>query len=157
VADVVDLSGLLDKIQGFPPLRRVLLATAGTLQGTLSAYFGAPVTIDVLDQWVDGDVMHRTVDLVCKERRLVACHADAVVRVEDARMRELIVERSIGLGQIAALLGVRTNFELDDVGADGAHFWRTYRLWGDGFEYRITETFADDLYPAGVAARRESA
>ena len=30
-------------------------------------------------------------------------------------MRELIVERSIGLGQIAALLGVRTNFELDEV------------------------------------------
>ena len=78
---------------------------------------------------------------MCKERRLIACRADTVVHVEDDRMRELIVERSIGLGQIAALLGVRTNFELDDVGEDDAWFWRHYRLWGDGFEYRITETF----------------
>ena len=51
-------------------------ATAGTLQGTLSAYFGAPVTVEVVSQRVDGDTVHRAVDLVCKERGLVACRAD---------------------------------------------------------------------------------
>jgi chorismate-pyruvate lyase len=149
MADVVDLSRPLETIQGFPPLRRVLLATAGTLQGTLSAYFGAPVTVEVRSQRVDagGATVHRVVDLVCKERRLVACRADALVHVEDPRMRELIVEGSIGLGQIAVLLGVRTTFELDEVGEDDGHFWRRYRLWGDGFEYRITERFDQDLYP----------
>ena len=76
MADVVDLPALLDRIQGFPPLQRVLLATAGTLQGTLSAYFGAPVTVEVVSQTVEGEAMHREVDLVCKERDLVACSAD---------------------------------------------------------------------------------
>jgi hypothetical protein len=149
VADVVDLARLLETIEGFPPVRRVLLATAGTLQGTLSAYFGAPVTVEVRSQRIDADgvTVHRAVDLVCKERRLVACRAEALVHVEDGAMRELIVEGSVGLGQIAALLGVRTGFELDEVGEDDRQFWRRYRLSGDGFEYRITERFDQELYP----------
>ena len=61
MADVVDLPALLAQLQGFPPLQRVLLATAGTLQGTLSAYFGAPVTVDVVSQSVRGDSVHREV------------------------------------------------------------------------------------------------
>jgi chorismate-pyruvate lyase len=146
MADVVDLPALLDRIQGFPPLQRVLLATAGTLQGTLSAYLGAPVTVDVVSQKVDGEAIHREVNLVCKERDLVACAATTEIRVADARMRQLIIERSIGLGQIVALLGERTNFELDEVGDEPDRFWRRYRMWGDSFDYVITETFPKELY-----------
>ena len=146
MADIVDLPALLDRIQGFPPLQRVLLATAGTLQGTLSAYLGAPVTVDVVSQTVDGEAIYREVDLVCKERDLVACSAATEIRVDDARMRQLIIERSIGLGQIVTLLGERTNFELDEVGDEPDRFWRRYRMWGDSFHYVITETFPTELY-----------
>ena len=146
MADVVDLPALLDRIQGFPPLQRVLLATAGTLQGTLSAYLGAPVTVDVVSQTVAGEAIHREVDLVCKERDLVACSATTEIRVDDARMRQLIIERSIGLGQIVTLLGERTNFELDEVGDEPDRFWRRYRMWGDSFHYVVTETFPTELY-----------
>ena len=146
MADIVDPARLLEQLRGFSPLRRVLLATAGTLQGALSAYFGAPVTVDVVSQDADHGVMHRTVDLVCKDRRLVACRATTEIDVADPRIREMIVERNLGLGQIATLLGVRTSFELDEVGQEASTFWRTYRLWGEGFRFRITETFPAELY-----------
>jgi len=146
VADIVDLPALLAQLQGFPPLQRVLLATAGTLQGTLSAYFGAPVTVDVVSQTVRDDSVHREVALVCKEQDLVACRASTEIQVADERMRQLIIERSIGLGQIVALLGGDAQFELDEVGDEPGEFWRRYRMWGDGFAYVITETFPKDLY-----------
>lgn len=146
MADIVDLPALLAQLQGFPPLQRVLLATAGTLQGTLSAYLGAPVTVDVVSQTVRGDSVHREVALVCKEQDLVACRASTEIRVADQRMRQLIIERSIGLGQIVALLGGDAQFELDEVGDEPGEFWRRYRMWGDSFGYVITETFPKDLY-----------
>jgi hypothetical protein len=147
VADIVDPSHLLHVLRDFSPLRRVLLATAGTLQGTLSAYFGAPVTVEVVSQTADGDVMQRTVDLVCAARDLAVCRAATEIHVADAGIREMIVERRIGLGQIAALVGVPTSFELDEAAQEERTFWRTYRLWGDEFEFRITETFPCQLYP----------
>jgi chorismate-pyruvate lyase len=146
MADVVDPTRLLDTIKGFSPWQRVLLGTAGTLQGTLSAYFGAPVTVEVRAQHVDGNDLHREVDLVCKERRLVACSAVSDIHVDDARMRELIIERNIGLGQISALLDLRTTFELLDAGRDDGTFWREYLLSGERFRYRIHERFPTDLY-----------
>jgi hypothetical protein len=146
VADIVDLAGLLEQIRSFPPLQRMLLGTAGTLQGTLSAYFGAPVTIEVRSQTLRGSAVHREVDLVCKELDLVACSANTEVEVEDEQIRELIADGSIGLGQIVALLGVRATFELTDVGGDATTFWRIYHLAGDGFDYTITETFPAWLY-----------
>jgi chorismate-pyruvate lyase len=148
MADIVDLPALLAQVQGFTPLQRVLLATAGTLQGTLSAYLGAPVTVDVVSQTVRGDAVHREVELVCKERDLVACRATTEIRVSDERIRQLIVERSIGLGQIIALLDERAAFELEEVADQPDTFWRRYRMWGDSFDYLITETFPKDLYAA---------
>lgn len=148
MADIVDLPALLEQIRGYTPLQRMLLATAGTLQGGLSAYFGAPVTIDVRSQAIRGTTVHREVDLVCKELDLVVCAATAEIEVRDERIRELIADGSVGLGQIVALLGVRATFELADVGHDRVAFWRRYRMAGDGFEYVITETFPAHLYDA---------
>jgi hypothetical protein len=76
----------------------------------------------------------------------VACRASTEIRVADQRMRQLIIERSIGLGQIVALLGGDAQFELDEVGDEPGEFWRRYRMWGDSFGYVITETFPKDLY-----------
>ncbi|HKE74818.1 MAG TPA: hypothetical protein VKB57_14450 [Acidimicrobiales bacterium] len=146
MADIVDLSALLEQIRGFSPLQRILLATAGTLQGALSAYFGAPVTIEVRSQSLQHTTVHREVDLVCKELDLVACSAVTEIEVRDPRIRELIADGTVGLGQIVALLGVRANFELVDVGSDDGTFWRRYHMAGDGFDYLITETFPVWLY-----------
>ena len=73
--------------------------------------------------------------------------ATTTIHVADPAIRDLIVEQRLGLGQIAALIGVPTSFELDEAAQEGRSFWRTYRLWGDGFEFRITETFLSHLYP----------
>ena len=75
------------------------------------------------------------------------CGATTAIHVDDPDIRKLIVERRLGLGQIAALVGAPTLFELDDAAQEDGSFWRTYRLWGDGFEFRITETFPGHLYP----------
>lgn len=150
MADIVDLPRLLGTLRGFSPLRRVLLANTGTLQGALSAYFGAPVTVEVTSQRVDGDAIERVVDLVCKELGVVACHAETTATVRDLRIRQLLTETGMGIGQITALLGLRTTFELDDAGEGGGMFWRAYRLYGEGFDYRITEVFQADLYDGGA-------
>ncbi len=39
--------------------------------------------------------------------------------------------------------------ELEQAAQDVDTFWRRYRMWGRGFEFRITETFPDHLYPDG--------
>src|SRR5262245_50362707 len=124
-----------------------MLANAGTLQGTLSAYFGAPVTVEVTAQTIDGDEVHRSVDLVCRDKDLTVCSANTVIHVADAGIRALIAEQRLGLGQIAALLNVPTSFTLEAAAKGEQEFWRTYRMWGDGFEFRITETFPSSLYP----------
>jgi hypothetical protein len=102
--------------------------------------------VDVVSQTVRGESVHREVELVCKERDQVVCRATTEIRVADERMRQLIIERSVGLGQIVALLGESAQFELDQVADEPGRFWRRYRMWGDSFSYVITETFPKDLY-----------
>jgi hypothetical protein len=75
------------------------------------------------------------------------CHAATAIHVADDGIRAMIAERRIGLGQIAALVGVPTSFELDEAAQEETSFWRAYRLWGDQFEFRIIETFPGHLYP----------
>lgn len=147
MAEIVDPAGLLQVLHGFSPVRRVLLSTAGTLQGTLSAYFAAAVTVVVTAQSEDGASMQRDVELICADEGIVVCRASTAITVEEPAIRSMIAEQRLGLGQIAALLGARTTFVLDAAGQDAVSFWRAYRLVGDGFQFRITETFANDLYP----------
>jgi hypothetical protein len=147
MAEIIDPTRLLALLNDFGPLRRILLGTAGTLQGTLSAYFRSPVTIAVTAQTVQQETIHRATDLACAELGVVACTAETTIHVSDSTVRELVVERRHGLGQIAVLLGVPTSFELEQAAQDVDRFWRRYRMWGSGFEFRITETFPDHLYP----------
>lgn len=148
MADVVDLEGVLAKLRPFSPLRRLLLATAGTLQGTLSGYFGSPVSVAVREQRVSEEgFFHRVVDLVCDAHNVAVCRAVSEVEVTDSRIHELVSQRHIGLGQISAALDLPTSFTLHDAGADDSSFWRHYRLVGAGFAYDITERFPMPLYP----------
>ncbi len=146
MAEIVDQQSVLDKIRQFRPLWRLLLATPGTLQGTLSAYFGAPITIEVVSQDIRGGRICRAVNLVCRSRDMVVCRAETEISVENEEIRRMIEDKDIGLGRIIAMLNVPANFELDEVGRQNGTFWRNYRLSGDGFEYAIREEFPMLLY-----------
>jgi hypothetical protein len=149
MADVIDSEGMIAMLRPFSPLRRVLLAATGTLQGTLSAFWASPVSVRLLSQEPDPDLEHvrREVDLVCEGLDLVVCHADTTIHVTDHAVDTLLRESSLGIGQIISILGRRTTFSLQDVGQDDVHFWRSYRMWGEGFDYHITESFEQRLYP----------
>lgn len=143
------MKGTLDTLRGFGPIRRVILATPGTLQGTLTAYFGSQVGVEVRFQDDQRDDKHftREVDLVCREPERVVCTARTDVRVEDEEIRRMLRARRIGLGQIVELLRVSTTFELEEVGGNDESFWRVYALRGTGLVCRIREEFPAALYP----------
>lgn len=137
---------ILGKLGGFSPLQRVLLATAGTLQSTLSAYFQKPVTVRVREQTlVDSYEMTRVVDLVCDGEAV--CSAWSTIITVDASIRGAIRERGLGLGQILMIKGLAPSFDLLETGQDEKEFYRVYRLEAPGVTYRIKEVFRKELYP----------
>ncbi len=146
MAEITDQAQMLEKLAGFSPLRRLLLAVPGTLQSTLSAYFGHPVTVAVLSQGPQGAVIRRAVNLVCETLGMVVVRAVTDITVDDPHVRSLVETQAMGLGQIVASLEARTSFELEDVGRGAGTFWRRYRLEGPGFTYLIREEFPMILY-----------
>jgi hypothetical protein len=150
MAEILHLDEVLEKLKGLSPLHRMLMATAGTLQTTLAAYFGEPVDVVVGDQSEEEDgegaVLLRDVQLVCRNSQTVACRAHTRIEVRNDLVLKLIRERNIGLGQICETLGLRATFVLDEVGLDDANLWRNYRLEGPGFCYRIREDLPRELY-----------
>ncbi|HEY1636474.1 MAG TPA: hypothetical protein VGF64_17070 [Acidimicrobiales bacterium] len=146
MAEALDPEGMLRTIARFPPVARVLMATVGTLQGTLSAYFATPVLIRVIDQH-RGDAGHyeRHTDLYRKDTGQVVCRASATLEVDRKDLRELIDARIHGLGQILTVLDIAAAFELEDVGNDRV-LWRRYRLSGEGFLFVISEHFAPEAF-----------
>jgi hypothetical protein len=149
LAEILNPQRVLRMLHGFGPLRRVILATPGTLQGTLSAWFGTQVDVVVRSQSDLRDHKHfvREVDLVCRDPHVVACRARSEIDVESEEIRTLIQERRIGLGQISVGLGVHTAFDLEAAGTSPDGFWRRYTLEGPGFLYRIHEAFPGALFP----------
>lgn len=150
MAEILHLEEVLEKLGDLKPLHRMLMATAGTLQTTLAAYFGEPVDVEVGEQseedGEEGTTLLRDVALVCRNSRAVACRAHTRIEATNDLILKLIRERNIGLGQICETLGIRATFVLDDVGLDDATLWREYRLEGPGFCYRIREELPRELY-----------
>ena len=124
MAEILDLEGTLATLRDFGPLRRVILSTPGTLQGTLTAYFGSQVEVDVRFQDDSRDEKHftREVDLLCRKNEAVVCRARTDVIVEDEDLRRMLCERKMGLGQIIELLRIPCGFELEEVGSDAESF-----------------------------------
>lgn len=113
MAEIVDKQDLLEKIRPFSPLRRVLLATPGTLHATLSAFVGTPIGVQVKRQQEAAG----TVSLVLLDLELEVCSASTKARVTDPQMRRLLWERTLGIGRIAAMLGASAG--LLPAGVDG--------------------------------------
>ena len=155
MAEIVDQGAVLRAVADFPPLQRILLAVPGTLQSTLSAYFAAPVEVEVERQVADGAILRRDVSLVRREPYLVVCRASSDLTLEDPWIRALVEERRLGIGHIVRHLGVEASFTLDEVGREREGFWRRYALFGPGFRYAIRETFPGHLYDAAMAPDTE--
>lgn len=152
MAEIYPVEDVLQKLAKFTPLRRILLATAGTNQSTLSAYHGNPVMIEVTKQERgDGDSVlkwWRSVDLYMErdDGRVVVCRADSEIGLKNPRALELVKAETLGLGQIMEFLGIRPAFKLVEVGQDDSSFWRVYTLEGAGITYQIREDFPAELY-----------
>ena len=145
LAEYIEVAQTLDKVKDFTPLQRILLTATGTLQGVLSAYFGQQVRVVVRKQAVeDRWVVHRVADLMAGE--LVVCHADSQITLTLDKVREELLAKQKGIGQILEALGIRPEFRLLEVGRGDGDFWRVYKLEGPGVVYRITETFPEGLF-----------
>ena len=144
--EIVPIDEVLTKVQHFSPLQRILLTTAGTLQSTLAAYFGSPVTVAVITQRAQGyKVYSRQVELRCQGRAV--CDAYSTLTIEKANIRKAVEAKKIGIGQILEAAGLRPKFTLIVVEQSPIAFWRHYTLEVPGVTYQIQETFRKELYP----------
>ncbi len=152
MADVVEIEQALAVVQDFKPLQRVLLTCTGTLQGTLSAWFGGPMEIAVveqarmenLDKGSPSQIHHRTIEMRHKAQCVMKAESAIYTARED--VRALVLERKLGLGQIMEKLGIRPEFKLIEAAQDDEHFWRVYKLHAPDVTYTIKETFPQCHY-----------
>ncbi|HSE83714.1 MAG TPA: hypothetical protein VLB01_04115 [Thermodesulfobacteriota bacterium] len=145
MSEIVLTEKELKDLEEFNRLQRILLVTTGTLQGTLCAYFGVPISVQVVSQEECNSVhFFRKTNLICKET--VVCRATSDIVVFDPNIRDLIREQKYGLGQILRMAGVRPSFRFKETGQDDSTFWRSYELQAPGVLYQIKEEFPKELY-----------
>lgn len=152
MAEIYPIEDVLKKLESFTPLRRILLATAGTNQATLSVYHGKPVMIEVTEQVYTefGGLpkWDRSVNLFVEEgsEQVVVCRAKSVICATNLKVKNMIKGETMGIGQIMEYMGIRPAFQLTEVGKDDSIFWRVYTLEGPGITYSIREEFPVELY-----------
>ena len=146
MAELLGITQALEMLRphGFTPLQRLLLCQTGTLQSTLSAYFGRETRVRVVHQRDNYGVIHRLAQLRVGAR--VVCEANSCLDITREDVRQKVLEGRMGIGRVLEAMGVRTSFKLLEVGQDERSFWRTYNLEAPGVHYRITELFSRTLY-----------
>jgi hypothetical protein len=144
MSELIEITRALELVKEFNPLQRVLLTCAGTLQGTLSAFFGQEIGVRVIMQEESGGELIRAAQLHTPQ--LIVCTANSQLTVTRPDVLEKVLSQEIGIGQVLAVLDVRPAFDLLEVGQDASNFWRTYRLAAPGVVYRISESFSQALY-----------
>lgn len=145
MAELIEITRALEKVERFTPLQRILLLSAGTLQGTLSAFFGKEILVRVTQQSEDANhVIHRSADL--HDRNVVVCTAESQIEILRADIRAEVMAGTTGIGQVLEMHGIRPSFELDRVEQDDRWFHRLYVLRAPGVVYHIRETFPQILY-----------
>lgn len=109
----------------FSPLERILLAANGNLQRILSAYYNAPVTVQVIKCLRSPDspctptpdrpvIYDRLVSLHCLNS--VFCLASSSISISAPRIVALIESKSIGIGQLFRHFNALPEFQLLDCG-----------------------------------------
>ena len=146
---IVEVERALEMVQQFHPIQRVFLTCTGTLQGTLSAWFGGPMQIHVIAQTQEGRlnldwVARRVIKMEFHGRCMMK--AESVITTSREDVRDLLLEKQLGLGQIMEKLGIRPEFKLVEANQDYETFWRVYQLLGSGVTYRIREEVPQCYY-----------
>ena len=150
--ELANITEALKLLEGFSPLQRVLLTCTGTLQGTLSAYFGEPVEVQVINQLtLRLGRYSRRVRLFTPSNNHSVCYAYSSIITTSPEVIDLIETQKLGLGQILAQLGLKPTFTLKKVSQNEAEFSRDYELASsvDGqpiVNYQINEVFPKGLY-----------
>lgn len=133
----------------FTPMERVVLTANGNLQRIMSAYYGAPVSVDVKKcNKVNSsyDMLYdREVDLIMGGQ--VFCTAVGRIELLDRSCVEAIEGKKIGVGQLFRYLGALPRFVLLEAGRkeDGV-LWRKYSLSCDQLKCEFTETFTTGFW-----------
>ncbi|KAI8833230.1 hypothetical protein BJ741DRAFT_612404 [Chytriomyces cf. hyalinus JEL632] len=139
--------------EDFGPLERVLITANGNVQRIISAYYNAPVSVDIIRNTpiassptsISGNEMNvlaafdREVHICCKGQ--VFCKAYSHIHVSSEACLELVVGQKMGIGQLFRAKGVAPNFELKSSGQNETCFWRVYCLSMPGFFSEIKEVF----------------
>ncbi|TPX35353.1 hypothetical protein SmJEL517_g02203 [Synchytrium microbalum] len=139
----------------FTPMQRILLTANGNVQRILSAYYNAPVTVDILfNEKIAGStenciMFNRSVDI--KVNKYTCCRATSTVSIYDPAYLKLVEEDGVGIGQLFRYLNILPEFQLLEVGRDDGvaggvgGFWRRYILSAAGVKkvesrvYRVLE------------------
>lgn len=152
MAELIEITRGLEMVKSFSPMKRVFLLAAGTLQGTLSAYFGMEVVVELERQFTRHNVERNQEEIVrevvLRAGAMNACHAESSLYIDRADVREKVMSEQIGIGQILEVLDVRARFTLLNVGQNSLRFWREYKLEGEGVTYLIKESFPQYWYQA---------
>lgn len=130
----------------FSPIERILLSHDGTVQRLLSVIFLRPVTPVVEFEREEAEHILRTVSLRTGEIRVAKAVTVIPLAKNSEAVADLVRGREMGLGQIAAYLGIATRRRIESVNGDRDLVWRTYLMEGEGLAFRISEYFERSLY-----------
>ncbi|OZJ05833.1 hypothetical protein BZG36_00908 [Bifiguratus adelaidae] len=157
----------------FGGLERMLLTANGNLQRLLSAYFNAPISVNVLYNKVMSEPNTYGPDQTCILRGYLrevnlcingikgqpsrtVCNAKSAVYITDPAVLRLVEEEGVGIGQIFRYLDRLPNFELFSIGRSAPKegkkdytFWRLYKLSCPGVDCFINERFAPGFLEPG--------
>ncbi|ORZ41661.1 hypothetical protein BCR44DRAFT_1385477 [Catenaria anguillulae PL171] len=137
-----------DGALGLTPMERVMLSSNGSLQRVLSGFYNAPIDIkmvkNVATPRLDREcvwTVDREIHLVCLGE--VLCVATSSLEISDPAFYDLLITKSIGLGQFFRHIGVLPTFQLLRVTKLPApdNLSREYTLSCPGVVCTIVETF----------------
>ena len=151
----------------FTPLERIIITANGNLQRIMSAYYGAPVVVNVLKcdpmedissykntKLLDNNINNNK--LLCVYDREVTlltnnqifCTAKGLIEIYDKELINAIEYKKIGIGQMFRYLGALPSFKLHAAGRkqDGS-LWRDYSLYLNGkISCHFVEEFTTNLF-----------
>lgn len=151
----------------FTPLERIVITANGNLQRIMSAYYGAPVIVNIIKcdpiKDIKSYITDRRIDtnnnddnLLCVYDREVSllmnsqifCIAKGMIEIYDKELIDAIEYKKIGLGQMFRYLGALPSFKLHAAGRkqDGS-LWRDYSLYINGrINCHFVEEFTNNLF-----------
>ncbi|KAG8468689.1 hypothetical protein KFE25_013772 [Diacronema lutheri] len=138
----------------FSPLQRLLLTANGNVQRIVSAFYGAPVNVDVLlsgRAQLGGHERHVSMSLFGVHFMTAR---SSVHLLEPAW--QAAADAGVPLGSLFQHMGVLPAFALHSIGRARGYFWRAYSLRCAGMACEIHETFVDGVFELSARAARDA-